>query len=117
MVRSFTCVSFDHDPGFKVNGFFDTWNIQVEHHILESVMLLGNLNARCGNLQVMEDKTLVTMVIRWNDHQALSQIIDGARIFLTQMLMNQVARPLHSSPIHSPVIKKIECSEAGFNVR
>src|SRR5690349_3181899 len=100
--------SLDHDPGFKINSFFDTRDRQIEYRVSEGIRLPRKFKHRFRHIQVMQDKTLIVMVVRWNNHQALLQVVNWARVFITKMLMYQVGCSLYAFPINGPVIKQVE---------
>jgi hypothetical protein len=65
----------------------------------------------------MEDKMLITVVIRWNNHQALLQVGNWARVFITKMLVYQVDCPLYSLPINSSMVELVERCDHRLKVR
>src|SRR5579884_1572945 len=109
--------SLDHDRGFKINRFLNTRDRQIEYCVSEAIRLPRKFKCRFRHTQVMQDKTLIAMVVRWNNHQALFQVLNWARVFITKMLVDQVGCSLYAFPIDGPVIKQVERCNHRFKVR
>src|SRR5579859_5120428 len=64
----------------------------------------------------MIDQALIPMLQRGENHQALLQVLDRARVFITQMLVNQVGTVLDARPIHRLVVKQVDSRNGTLKV-